>query len=128
MLRPRVIPCLLLHNGGLIKTVRFQKPKYIGDPLNAVRIFNALGEVHCLVAVNADMRRGTVGLPKGLWRMSTLNGSTSNALVGDDLTDIGGGAVFNDARVQVARIVTATLRPNQNSQGALEATPTTRVH
>jgi hypothetical protein len=41
--------------------------------------------------------------------MSTLNGSTANALVSDELTDIGGGAVFNDARVEVARVVTAAL-------------------
>jgi cyclase len=40
MLRPRVIPCLLVHKGGLYKTVGFDKPKYVGDPLNAVRIFN----------------------------------------------------------------------------------------
>ena len=41
--------------------------------------------------------------------MSTLNGSTANALVSDDLTDIGGGAVFNDVRVEVARVVTVSL-------------------
>jgi imidazole glycerol-phosphate synthase subunit HisF len=40
MLRPRIIPCLLIHNGGLVKTTKFAEPKYIGDPLNAVRIFN----------------------------------------------------------------------------------------
>ena len=40
MLRPRIMPCLLVHNGGLVKTVRFGNPKYVGDPLNAVRIFN----------------------------------------------------------------------------------------
>ena len=40
MLRPRLIPCLLLKNGGLIKTVKFSSPKYIGDPLNAIKIFN----------------------------------------------------------------------------------------
>ena len=40
MLRPRIIPCLLLHKGGLVKTLRFSKPTYVGDPLNAVRIFN----------------------------------------------------------------------------------------
>lgn len=40
MLRSRVIPCLLIHNGGLVKTVRFTEPKYVGDPLNAVKIFN----------------------------------------------------------------------------------------
>lgn len=40
MLRPRLIPCLLLENGDLIKTVNFKRSKYIGDPINAVRIFN----------------------------------------------------------------------------------------
>jgi imidazole glycerol-phosphate synthase subunit HisF len=40
MLRPRIIPCLLIQDKGLVKTVRFKNPKYIGDPINAVRIFN----------------------------------------------------------------------------------------
>lgn len=40
MLRSRIIPCLLLHNGGLVKTRQFKEPKYVGDPLNAVKIFN----------------------------------------------------------------------------------------
>ncbi len=40
MFRPRVIPTLLLKNGGLVKTVRFKKSRYIGDPINAVKIFN----------------------------------------------------------------------------------------
>ncbi len=40
MLRPRIIPCLLVHNKGLVKTVNFKNPKYVGDPINAVRIFN----------------------------------------------------------------------------------------
>ncbi len=40
MLRPRIIPCLLVHNGGLVKTRRFVDHKYVGDPINAVRIFN----------------------------------------------------------------------------------------
>jgi len=40
MLRPRIIPCLLVKNGGLVKTVGFAAPKYVGDPINAVRIFN----------------------------------------------------------------------------------------
>jgi anaerobic selenocysteine-containing dehydrogenase len=69
-----------------------------------VRVFNDLGEVHCPIALNKDIRPGTVSLPKGLWRRSTYNGSTSNALVPDSLTDLGGGACFNDARVQVASL------------------------
>ncbi|MDZ4390680.1 MAG: AglZ/HisF2 family acetamidino modification protein [Gemmatimonadales bacterium] len=40
MLRPRIIPCLLIHEGGLVKTVGFKEPKYVGDPINAVKIFN----------------------------------------------------------------------------------------
>ncbi len=37
---PRVIPVLLLSDGGVVKTVRFREPRYVGDPINAVRIFN----------------------------------------------------------------------------------------
>lgn len=40
MLRPRIIPSLLYHDKGLVKTVNFKSPKYVGDPINAVRIFN----------------------------------------------------------------------------------------
>lgn len=40
MLRPRIIPCLLIRDKGLVKTVRFSNHKYVGDPINAVRIFN----------------------------------------------------------------------------------------
>ncbi len=40
MLRPRLIPCLLVQNQGLVKTRRFGEPRYVGDPINAVRIFN----------------------------------------------------------------------------------------
>lgn len=40
MFRPRVIPCLLLRGGGLVKTVNFRNPTYIGDPINAVWIYN----------------------------------------------------------------------------------------
>lgn len=40
MLRPRIIPSLLIHNNGLVKTINFKDPKYVGDPINAVRIFN----------------------------------------------------------------------------------------
>lgn len=40
MLRPRIIPCLLVHRGGLVKTQGFKDPKYVGDPINAVKIFN----------------------------------------------------------------------------------------
>ena len=53
MLRPRIIPCLLVHKGGLVKTVGFQKPKYVGDPINAVKIFNEK-EVDELIVLDID--------------------------------------------------------------------------
>jgi imidazole glycerol-phosphate synthase subunit HisF len=53
MLRPRIIPCLLIKNGGLVKTVNFENPKYVGDPINAVRIFNEK-EVDELFVVDID--------------------------------------------------------------------------
>lgn len=40
MLRSRIIPCLLVRDKGLVKTVNFKNPKYVGDPINAVKIFN----------------------------------------------------------------------------------------
>lgn len=53
MLYPRIIPCLLVHNKGLVKTVRFKEPKYVGDPINAVKIFNEK-EVDELIVVDID--------------------------------------------------------------------------
>jgi cyclase len=53
MLRARLIPCLLIHNKGLIKTVNFKADKYIGDPINAVRIFNEK-EVDELMVLDID--------------------------------------------------------------------------
>jgi len=49
----RVIPCILLHQGGLVKTVRFKNPRYIGDPINTVRIFNEK-EVDELIIMDID--------------------------------------------------------------------------
>lgn len=56
MRRSRVIPCLLLSEGGLVKTVRFNKRTYVGDPINAVRIFNEK-EVDELVLLDIDSSR-----------------------------------------------------------------------
>jgi len=72
-----------------------------------VRIFNELGEVHCPLAVFPTIRPGIVSLPKGIWRRTTRNSFTGTALVPDTLTDIAGGACFNDARVQVASLARA---------------------
>jgi anaerobic selenocysteine-containing dehydrogenase len=69
-----------------------------------VRVWNELGEVRCLARRNPDLSPGVVFLPKGLWSHNTLSGTTGNALVPDTLADLGGGACFNDARVEVERI------------------------
>lgn len=53
MLYPRIIPCLLVHNKGLVKTTRFKDPKYVGDPINAVKIFNEK-EVDELIVLDID--------------------------------------------------------------------------
>jgi anaerobic selenocysteine-containing dehydrogenase len=71
----------------------------------SVRVFNDLGEVRCKLSIEPTVRPGTVALPKGLWRSSTTSQSTATALAPDTLSDIGDGACFNDARVQVERVV-----------------------
>ena len=53
MLRPRIIPCLLISDKGLVKTVGFTSPKYVGDPINAVKIFNEK-EVDELMVLDID--------------------------------------------------------------------------
>lgn len=53
MLRSRIIPCLLVHKKGLVKTVQFKEPKYVGDPINAVKIFNEK-EVDELIVLDID--------------------------------------------------------------------------
>lgn len=53
MLNPRIIPCLLVKNKGLVKTVKFKDPKYVGDPINAVKIFNEK-EVDELIVLDID--------------------------------------------------------------------------
>ncbi|HMG88739.1 MAG TPA: AglZ/HisF2 family acetamidino modification protein [Chryseolinea sp.] len=56
MLKTRIIPCLLLHEGGLVKTEKFKDPKYVGDPINAVRIYNEK-EVDELIFLDIDASR-----------------------------------------------------------------------
>ena len=71
---------------------------------NLVRIYNASGEVRCRLQVGAWIRPGTIVLPKGLWRKHTANGYTATVFAPDTLSDLGGGACFNDARVNVERV------------------------
>jgi anaerobic selenocysteine-containing dehydrogenase len=71
---------------------------------DAVRVWNAHGEVECVARVTAEVRDGVCVLAKGLWRKHTRNGYTANALIPQGLADLGGQAAYNDARVQVARL------------------------
>ena len=70
------------------------------DDGDDVRVFNELGEVRCALQIGTWVRPGVVSLPKGLWRKSTANSNTATTLAPDTLTDIAGGACFNDARVR----------------------------
>lgn len=67
MLRSRIIPCLLVKNKGLVKTVGFDNPKYVGDPINAVRIFNEK-EVDELVVLDIDATANGVEPDYGMIR------------------------------------------------------------
>jgi anaerobic selenocysteine-containing dehydrogenase len=69
-----------------------------------VRVHNSLGELILLARVDDEVRRGVASIPKGLWRSATLDGHTSNAVVPEHVDEIGGGACYNDARVEVTAL------------------------
>lgn len=60
--RPRIIPCLLIdENNGLVKTIQFKKPRYIGDPINAVKIFNNKGvDELCILGISVTTRNSEI--------------------------------------------------------------------
>ena len=68
-----------------------------------VRVWNGQGDVRCKAQVNDALKPGVVSLSKGLWSHHTLSGTSANTLAPDTLTDVGAGACFNDARVQIER-------------------------
>lgn len=68
-----------------------------------VRAWNSLAEVCALLEIDDDLPPGTASMPKGLWRTATLNGWTANALIPDHVDELGGGACYNDARIEVER-------------------------
>jgi anaerobic selenocysteine-containing dehydrogenase len=73
-------------------------------PGDRVRVRSEFGDVRCVAEVSDDVRQGVAMLPKGLWSRHTEDGATANALCPDGLTDLGGGATFNDARVEVEKL------------------------
>ncbi len=70
-----------------------------------VRVWNDLGEVHLRVRLTADVRPGVVAAPKGAWLRTSDNGQTVSALAPSHYADLCEGACFNDARVEVARLL-----------------------
>jgi anaerobic selenocysteine-containing dehydrogenase len=69
-----------------------------------VRVYNAQAEIELTMRIDADLRPGVVTIPKGLWCRALPGGLTANALVPDSLSDLAGGATFNDARVEITHI------------------------
>ena len=96
MLRSRIVPCLLLHKGGLVKTRKFAEPKYVGDPLNAVKIFNEK-EVDELAFFDIDasvnMAPPNLNLLKNIANESRMplcyGGGVNNADVASSIINIG---------------------------------------
>ena len=72
-----------------------------------VRVFNDHAALELPIRLDAELRDGVCLIPKGLWRRSVDGGLTANALCPDTLSDLAGGACFNDARVSVVRSTTA---------------------
>ncbi|MBY0496025.1 MAG: AglZ/HisF2 family acetamidino modification protein [Cyanobacteria bacterium] len=118
MLRPRITPCLLLKGGGLVKTVQFGSPKYVGDPINAVRIFNEK-EVDELIVVDIDAtaqnREPNYGVIKNLaaeCRMPLCYGGGVKSVeqfqqlvaLGVEKVSIGSAAVENPKLIREASI------------------------
>ena len=71
MLRSRIIPCLLVHKGGLVKTQKFKEPKYLGDPINAVRIFND-SNADELVFLDIDATKQKQLETRNIFQLATL--------------------------------------------------------
>jgi anaerobic selenocysteine-containing dehydrogenase len=70
-----------------------------------VRVHNEWGEVQAIARLSDDLRPGVAHMTKGLWLRNAPGGETVNALIPDDLSDLAGGACFNDTRVAVEALV-----------------------
>jgi len=71
---------------------------------DTVRVHNDLGEVQCRADVSDRLREGVCSMPKGAWQKSSRNARTSTALCPQHVNIVGGGACYNDARVEVERV------------------------
>ena len=77
---------------------------------DAVRVFNGLGEVVCRARVTDRVREGVVLIPKGAWRSASPSHATATALCPDHVSAVGGGACYNDARVEVDALSSSRSR------------------
>lgn len=71
---------------------------------DAVRLRNSFGAVVATLTISGDIPEGMASMPKGLWRKSTKNNWTANALAPDHVDASGGGACYNDARVEIEKV------------------------
>lgn len=101
-LRPGQVPLEMHPDDAAARGLGRDKPR--------VRVFNGYGEVRCRVRLNPDLKPGVALLPKGVWARSTESGTNACALAPDTLTDIGAGACFNDARVEVEALPDVSVR------------------
>ena len=69
-----------------------------------VRVFNELGELTMPARIDGSVRTGVVSIPKGLWRRHFDDAFTANVLIPREINDLGAGACFNDAVVEIAKI------------------------
>ena len=114
MLRSRIIPCLLMHDGGLVKTRQFKDAKYVGDPLNAVKIFNEK-EVDELMFLDIDA--------SALGRVPNF-ALLKNLAVESRMPLCYGGGITN--ATQAAQIITMGFEKVSISASALKRPPLIR--
>jgi imidazole glycerol-phosphate synthase subunit HisF len=116
-LRPRLIPLLLLKGEGLVKTIKFAEPRYIGDPINTVKLFNGKGvDELCLLDITASMEGRGPNFP-------VLEGIASEAFMpmsyGGGITDIEQMAkIFSMGYEKIVINTAAAYIPNLIEQGA----------
>jgi len=116
-LRPRLIPLLLLKGEGLVKTVKFAEPRYIGDPINTVKLFNGKGvDELCLLDITASLEeRGP--------NFSVLEGIAQEAFMpmsyGGGITDVEQMArIFSMGYEKIVINTSAAYNPKLIEQGA----------
>jgi anaerobic selenocysteine-containing dehydrogenase len=68
---------------------------------DTVVVYNDLAEVVCRARVTNRVRAGVVLIPKGAWRSASPSHATATALCPDHVSAVGGGACYNDARVEI---------------------------